>query len=227
MARRDWGHKAGRIPVRAQFQLQFEFQQFQQFEFQQLQLVPAPIAMHLSSSEPELPKPLSSPSTRVWCGIINNKIIGPIFFNGNLNDLPLGIIRNIVWQEDGAPSHNVMNVCIYLDEHYEEWIGKYGTIRWPPKSPDLTLLDTFLWSYLKNKIYDEDNLTLDIIRERINQRIRYLNNNPHILQHVIQNLIKRYRLCIAQNGGHFGKFIIAFLPLPQRALRAVIDSTAL
>lgn len=119
-----------------------------------------------------------------------------------LDDLPIGITRNIIWQQDGAPCHNVVNVSNYLNENYQEWIGKYGTISWPPRSPDLTPLTTFLWAHLKNKIYAKDNLTLDIIREQLVLEIQYLNDNRHILNNVIQNLIKRYQLCIAQNGAH-------------------------
>lgn len=33
-----------------------------------------------------------------------------------------------------------------------KWIGTHSSIPWPPRSPDLTCLDYFLWGYLKNKV---------------------------------------------------------------------------
>jgi hypothetical protein len=33
------------------------------------------------------------------------------------------------------------------------WIGRGGPIAWPPRSPDLTPLDIFLWGYVKNTVY--------------------------------------------------------------------------
>jgi hypothetical protein len=33
------------------------------------------------------------------------------------------------------------------------WIGRGGSITWPPRSPDLTPLDFFLWGYAKNIVY--------------------------------------------------------------------------
>lgn len=32
----------------------------------------------------------------------------------------------------------------FLDQRFEEWIGRAGTVPWPPRSPDLTPLDFFL-----------------------------------------------------------------------------------
>jgi hypothetical protein len=35
----------------------------------------------------------------------------------------------------------------------ERWIDRSGPIAWPPRSPDLTPLDFFLWGYVKNIVY--------------------------------------------------------------------------
>lgn len=163
-------------------------------------------------------------SINVWCGFLNNKIIGPIFFNGSLtgarylsflrdsidnllDDIPLNEIRDIIWQQDGAPCHNVIGVRQFLNNNYREWIGKYGTVAWPPRSPDLTPLDTFLWGHLKNKVYSLPNLTLDIIQNVISEEIEFLNNNNIILNNVIFNIIRRYNLCVEQNGGHIENLV--------------------
>jgi hypothetical protein len=32
-------------------------------------------------------------------------------------------------------------------------IGRDGPTPWPPRSPDITLLDYFLWGYIKDKVF--------------------------------------------------------------------------
>jgi len=113
-------------------------------------------------------------SINVWCGMIDNKVLGPIFFNGSLNgqrylyflqneienildELPLETYRTLIWQQDGAPPHNIRPVLDFLNDRYREWIGRNGTIAWPPNSPELSNLDAFLWGHLKNVVYRERN----------------------------------------------------------------------
>lgn len=97
----------------------------------------------------------------VWCGIVNGYLIGPFFFEENLNgerylqflqeDFPL-LLENVDvntrlrmwWQHDGAPAHSSRIVTDFLNVTFEEnWIGRRGPILWPPRSPDLTSPDFF------------------------------------------------------------------------------------
>lgn len=159
-------------------------------------------------------------SIGVWCGIIDNRVIGPIFFNGNLNsaqylqlleneidllldELPLRIMMNAVWQQDGAPIHNSNRVTNFLSERYPLWIGKSGQIRWPPRSPDLTPLDYFLWGHLKNKVYKDRPQNIEELKVKIRDEINLINNNPSIIRKCRNNLVKRIRLCLQQNGNVF------------------------
>ena len=39
-------------------------------------------------------------------------------------------------------------------QHFENrWIGRDGPTPWPPRSPDITPLDFFLWRYVKDKVF--------------------------------------------------------------------------
>lgn len=159
-------------------------------------------------------------SVNVWCGIKDFRILGPIFFNQSLtgiryldmlqndiedlfDDLPLNEVQGIVFQQDGAPAHNVAEVTTLLNGKYETWIGKHGTITWPPNSPDLTPLDTFLWGYLKNNIYLKEHDNVDLLKAQIRNQIDTINRNQHWVVKAIRKLKKAYRLCIEMNGGHF------------------------
>lgn len=98
----------------------------------------------------------------VWCGLVDNKLIGPVIYNQNLNgerylhllqndiqdeldELPLEELRKIRWfQQDGAPAHNARIVTEYLQQQFPgRWMGTNGPVLWPARSPDLTPLDFF------------------------------------------------------------------------------------
>jgi hypothetical protein len=100
----------------------------------------------------------------VWAGIIGNRIIGPTILPATLNaanymellrnyveteleELPVRDYFNVIYLHDGAPAHYARDVQDYLETRFTEWIGRSGRVPWPPRPPDLTPLDFFLWSY--------------------------------------------------------------------------------
>lgn len=158
-------------------------------------------------------------SLNVWCGMLANQIIGPLFYRGSLtgqrylqflqNDiedllegLPLQIYNNIIWQQDGAPPHAVREVVVYLNGRYNEWIGRNGTIHWPPNSPDITPMDTFLWGHLKNIVYQRPNRNIDELQQKIVNEIDRLNQDHNIIRDSLERLKRGHRSCFENNGGH-------------------------
>jgi hypothetical protein len=60
----------------------------------------------------------------------------------------------VTFQQDGAPPHFGNVVRDTLDSEFPgRWIGRTGPIPWPPRSPDLTPPDFFLWGYVKDKVF--------------------------------------------------------------------------
>lgn len=161
----------------------------------------------------------------VWAGIVGNHIIGPFFIEGNLNgDRYLALLQNdviptlanlypdpgnpqvpmnTIWfQQDGAPPHYQRNVRQYLDAIFpNRWIGRRGSIEWPARSPDLTLLDFFLWGYLKSIVYKTKPLDLNDLRERITLAIRSIT--PDMLNNVRRQFYLRLGCCQDVHGEHF------------------------
>ncbi len=46
------------------------------------------------------------------------------------------------------------DVRSYVNETFpNRWIGQKGCIEYPPRSPDITPLEFFLWGYLKDRVY--------------------------------------------------------------------------
>ena len=91
---------------------------------------------------------------------MHNQIIGPFIFaettitaNIYLDMLKHDVVPQleefqprVVFQQDGAPPHWGMIVRDFLNETFpNRWIGRNGPTPWPPRSPDITPLDFFLW----------------------------------------------------------------------------------
>ena len=64
-----------------------------------------------------------------------------------------------IFQQEGAPPHLHLNVRSFLNESLPQWwIGCMGNENsahqfWPPRSPDLTPCDIFLWGFVKDAVY--------------------------------------------------------------------------
>ena len=57
-------------------------------------------------------------------------------------------------QDGGAPPHYLGEVREYLKTRFPgRWIGRAAPIAWPPRSPDLTPLDFFLWGFVKDRVF--------------------------------------------------------------------------
>lgn len=109
-----------------------------------------------------------SPKVNVWCALLHDRIIGPFFFAEATitSAVYLDMLQqyavpqllqyhpDVVFQQDGAPPHWGLEVCAYLDMTFPgRWIGRDGPTVWPPRSPDITPLDFFLWGYVKDEVY--------------------------------------------------------------------------
>lgn len=166
----------------------------------------------------------------VWAGIVRNRIIGPYFLeetlNGpryldflqqqlipNLRNLfpsstnPMLHDENLWFMQDGAPPHYANQVRQYLDgtAFPNRWIGRRGSIEWPPRSPDLNPLDYFLWGHLKNVVYSTKPESLDDLKTRIMRECA--NISRETIRRVQHEFIDRLGYCQAQEGFQFEHLI--------------------
>lgn len=167
-------------------------------------------------------RPLHSPKVTVWCGVTKKCVIGPYFFEENgqtvtvnsqryltmLNDFLIPEIRrnrlnhNRIWfQQDGATAHTANVVMNFLRRKFPgRVISRFGDIAWPPRSPDLSICDFFLWGLLKSRVYTNKPRTLEELKEAMRQEIA--NLSPEMLGKVFDNFSARLEECIAQDGHH-------------------------
>jgi hypothetical protein len=88
-----------------------------------------------------------------------------------------------------------------LNEKFPDaWIGRGGTISWPPPSPDLSSLDFLLWGYIKNIVYAEKIRIIQHMKERITLAIE------NVTRKMIQKTWQEIKFCLdvsrATNGAH-------------------------
>lgn len=163
----------------------------------------------------------------VWVGLMGNgSIIGPFFFRQNLDGegylemlneqvIPAlrrmrrfgpnrnGRFRRLWWIQDGAPPHRRIIVSERLQQLFGERIVALNhAVEWPPRSPDLTPLDFFLWGYLKSKVYVTPPANLDDLEMRIRNEMDILRQDRTMVRRAVNSMTARAGLCVQRNGGH-------------------------
>ena len=153
------------------------------------------------------------------CG--NGEVVGPFFFPGNVNgEAYLNMLNNVVpilsqhyeiqdngafqrawWAQDGAPAHRRIIVRDRPQELFRNRVIAFGHPReWPPRSPDLTPCDFFLWGYLKSRVYQTPPQNLEDLRNRITAEVPSLPRN--MVRRAVMDMESRAPLCIERNGAH-------------------------
>lgn len=157
----------------------------------------------------------------VWAGVIGENIIGPYFIEENVNtEVYLELLgdsilprlqelnynpETIIYQHDGAPAHRSRDAVDWLNDNIPQWIGFNGEIKWPPRSPDLTPLDFFVWPYIKHKVYQMAPETMEDLKECVINAFNTIT--PNMLQNVHANILKRLRMCLAVDGNHIEQLL--------------------
>ena len=165
----------------------------------------------------------------VWVGLVGNgAIIGPFFFEQNITgqayldmidqhviptivgefgiafDWPHyvnGMFPDMWWFQDGAPAHRLGLVTERLHILFRERVVSLNeAIEWPPRSPDLTPLDFFLWRYLKSKVFSIPPPNLDAMKRRIRVEIDVLKQNRAMIRNIMQGMERRAIKCIEREG---------------------------
>lgn len=74
---------------------------------------------------------------------------------------------------------------------------------WPPRSPDVTPLDFYLFGYMKERINGKPVNTINELKASIEETARFIRNNPEGLETVMKSNRKRIAACLRNNGDHF------------------------
>jgi hypothetical protein len=161
----------------------------------------------------------SAKQTTVWAGVSKDHLFGPYFFPSTItgeayrdviseifwNDLlqRIGDTDNVWFQQDGASPHTARDTRALLEEYFgARIISKDFPHEWPPRSPDLTPCDFFLWGLVKDLVYIHGRV--DTVAELQNLIIAAFNHIRQHRMHQVRNAVmsvpSRLDLCISQCG---------------------------
>ena len=103
------------------------------------------------------------------------------------------------FQQDGATSHTLHASMAETQFFFGDRVMSKGL--WPPRSPDLTPPDYFLWGYLKGRVYQNKPRTIDALKANITEEIQA--GTADVLARTFQNIARRVQSCLDADGGHF------------------------
>ena len=158
-------------------------------------------------------QPLHDLKIGVWCAMTAKRTIGPIFFDSTVNtDIYLTFLDELdrqlteeernycFFQQDGATCHTSERSLTRVHQIFtEERTVSKGL--WPPRSPDLSTCDFYLWGYLKGKVYEQNPHSIDELKDNIRNCISSITQAE--LERVFLNMLKRTQTCLDGGGGHF------------------------
>ena len=173
-------------------------------------------------------RPLNSSKVTVWCVISSFGIIGPYFFEDereravtvtgpryvhmleNFLGLELAchpVTEETFFQQAGVTSHTARDFMAAVRNLFPNHvISRYGDIKWPARSPDISARDFFLWGYLKFQVFKAPAPhTVQELKHRIQQEVKRIP--VEMLQRVTGDLRKRLTECLERNGGHLNDVI--------------------
>lgn len=163
-----------------------------------------------------------SPKVNVFCAVSKRGVYGPFFFEeatitgeSYLNMLEDWLMAQLeeaesddfIFQQDGAPPHWSLRVRQFLNTRLPgRWIGRSGRgddvlMPWPPRSPDLTPCDFFLWGFVKQQVYVPPlPRDIDELKARVTAVVGTIN--VEMLERVWQEMDYRLDVCRVTNGAH-------------------------
>ena len=128
-----------------------------------------------------------------YCTVLSEKVV-PYFTQRRY--------KNKYYQQDGAPPHYSLAAREILDKHLtNRWIGRRGTIEWPPRSPDLTICDFCIWGILRDKVYKNRPTTRIELARKIERELNNLAED--IFSNAYDSFMRRCEACIACDGYQF------------------------
>ena len=163
-------------------------------------------------------KPLHSPKLTVFIGFNSQFITTPYFYaegecvkkENYIHAIKSHVIpflkskraySRTIFMQDGATPHTArMSLDFRRANFGDRIISRSCDWFWPPRSPDITPCDFWLWGYLKRKVYTKKINNLSELKNAI---IHEVNNIPtEMLRDVVYSVPDRLAKLKNENGQH-------------------------
>ena len=108
----------------------------------------------------------------------------------------------------GATSDYALRIRQLLNREFPgRWMGRGSArhpapVAWPPRSPDLTPLDFWVWGHLKQQIFTQDfrPRTIDELKDAIRRAVAELNEDEEVRVRVFGEFRRRLDECVRRGG---------------------------
>ncbi|GFU37144.1 uncharacterized protein TNCV_1555181 [Trichonephila clavipes] len=113
-----------------------------------------------------------------------------------------GQISNVTFMQDGATSHTANPVKAFLIQTFGEnrIVSRRCRYPWPPRSPDSTPADFWLWGYLKSRVYLSGPSSLSELKDAIHREVSSIH--PNVLHSTVAGFVTRLECVLPCGGGH-------------------------
>jgi hypothetical protein len=121
------------------------------------------------------------------------------FYNWRITSATGGFAtRKAMWfMRKETPDRFTCDVKQFLYSRYpHRWMGRNGSVLWPPRSPDLTPADLYLWGHLKGIAYSERVKTRYELWRLIPAAAKTIRHMHLIFQRTRNSWSHRDQLCI-------------------------------
>jgi hypothetical protein len=161
----------------------------------------------------------SAKQLTVWAGMSRHHIFGPYFFPSTVTGdsyraiisemfIPdilerVGSIDNIWFQQDGAPAHTANDTKTFLRSQFNERLISRGLHHeWPPRSPDLTPCDFYLWGVVKELTFQQGQFNdISAMQDAIIAAFQTIRNSRMAnVSSAVMSVPQRMQRCIDLEG---------------------------
>ncbi|GFU25075.1 uncharacterized protein TNCV_568301 [Trichonephila clavipes] len=175
--------------------------------------------------------PLHDKKVAVWVGFTTSTVIEPFFFEEMRDSAFVAatmtgeryadmlqnriipsladkhLLERTIFMQDGAPPHIARHVKDLLRRSFgdDRVLSRHFHHAWPPRSPDLSPCDYWLWGYLKSQVYCDRPTSLGMLKDNI--RLQCLTITPDVLYSAVHNIIPRLQLLLRNDGEHIEHFL--------------------
>lgn len=142
-------------------------------------------------------------------GTFYRDILSEFFWPDMVEQLGNRRARFAWFMQDGAPAHTAKESRQLVQTMFSNrCVGRYFNIEWPPRSPDLSPLDFFLWGFVKNRVYRQDIgpvRNVSDLMERISAAFDWVRTTSmDNVRHAVDSFYSRLNHCVAINGAQLG-----------------------
>ena len=110
------------------------------------------------------------------------------------------------FQQDSTTWHTATKILNLLWRKFPDRIISHNSaVSWPPRSYDLTPLDYFLWSYVKDQVYTDISQSIEDLKTNIRCVIGEIE--PQLWKNVIENIEERIDVCKRGRSGYLSDII--------------------